>query len=80
MLRDLNSNFDDLELREDDEIKFDFESETGNGACRSILKLIAQIFNEYGLKKLDRSYRDKFTKAYKVLYAQNGGASELCYL
>lgn len=41
MLRDLNSNFDDLELREDDEIKFDFESETGNGACRSILKLIA---------------------------------------
>lgn len=28
-LRDLNQNFDDLELKEDEEVKFDFESEKG---------------------------------------------------
>jgi len=79
-LRDLNSNFDDLELRDDEEIKFDFENEKGNETCRTILKLIAKVYKEYGLKKNERSYREKFTKAYKVLYSQNGGANELCYL
>ena len=80
MLRDLNSNFDDLELKEDDEIKFDFENEKGNGTGRTILKLIAKIFNQYDLKKNERSYRSKFSKAYNLLYSQNGGANELCYL
>lgn len=57
LLRDLNANFDDLELKEDEEIKFDFESEKGNETGRTILKLIAKVFNQYGLKKNERSYR-----------------------
>ena len=32
------------------------------------------------LEKNDRSYRIKFTKAYKNLYELNGGHDELCYL
>ena len=80
MVRDLNSGFEDLELKEDEEIKFDFESERGNETARAILKMIAKVFEEYGLKKNDRAYRQKFTKAYKLLYSQNGGSDELCYL
>lgn len=57
MVRDLNSGFEDLELKEDEEIKFDFESEQGNETARAILKMIAKVFEEYGLKKNDRSYR-----------------------
>jgi hypothetical protein len=32
------------------------------------------------LKKNNRDYRQKFSKAYKLLYSQNGGQEELCYL
>jgi hypothetical protein len=28
----------------------------------------------------DRSYRNKFSTAYKTLYDQNGGINSLCYL
>lgn len=34
----------------------------------------------YKVKKNDRSYRLKFTRAYKNLYEQSGGHEELCFL
>ena len=47
---------------------------------KAILKLIEKAHRGYKLTKNDRTYRLKFTKAYKTLYAQNGGSDELCYL
>lgn len=61
-------------------MKFDFESEKGSKLCQDILKLVERLFAIYKVKKNDRSYRVKFTKAYKILYEQNGGHDELCFL
>ena len=44
------------------------------------MKLVEKAHGGYRLAKNDRAYRLKFTKAYKTLYAQNGGSDELCYL
>ena len=56
--------------------KYDLDSEEGQEICRNYLKIIEQISLIYQIKPEDRSYREKFSKAYKVLY--NDG--ELCYL
>jgi hypothetical protein len=61
-------------------LKFDFESEKGQRLCTDILKKLERLFGLHGLRRNDRSYRVKFTKAYKNLYEQNGGQDELCYL
>lgn len=42
--------------------------------------MIEKLFLDHNLKKNDRSYRLKFTRAYKNLYEQSGGHDELCYL
>jgi len=64
----------DLKEKEvDGKVKFDFDSENGQQVCREVLKGIQKVFQCYNLKKRERSYREKFTKAYKILYAQNGG-------
>jgi hypothetical protein len=47
---------------------------------KNLLKLIEKLFTSYGLKVNDRAYRAKFTRAYKMLYEQNGGQDQLCYL
>ena len=39
-----------------------------------------KLYTSYGLKANERSYREKFSSAYKVLYRQNGGQEALCYL
>jgi len=44
------------------------------------LKLVEKLYVGYGLKVNERSYRDKFSQAYKILYRQNGGQDSLCYL
>ena len=48
--------------------------------CKGLLKLVEKLFNSFGLKINERSYRSKFTIAYKQLYEQNGGQDQLCYL
>jgi len=49
-------------------LKFDFESEKGQRLCTDILKKLERLFGLHGLRRNDRSYRVKFTKAYKNLY------------
>lgn len=44
------------------------------------MKLIEKLQIHYRLKKNDRSYRQKFSKAYNILYSQHGGADSYCYL
>lgn len=79
IIRDLNASFGDLEYKQVDEEndsgeenqakdKFDFESQKGYDLCKGILKLVEKLFNAYGLKKNDRTYRRKFSKAYDILY------------
>ena len=80
-LRDLHSNYEDLELRTNTEnengeqeeeaetkIRFDFDSENGYELCKGILRLIEKLFKSYNLRMCERGYREKFTKAYKMLY------------
>lgn len=73
VIRDLKDYFDQLEIREDDTSKFDFDSSNGFDLCKSILKLLEKLFNLYGLHQAEREYRSKFSKAYKGLYQENGG-------
>ena len=82
IMRDLQSTFDGLEFKENDPedsedssqtLKFDFESEKGYDMGKSLLKLVEKLFTSFNLKINDRSYRAKFTRAYKMLYEQNGG-------
>lgn len=88
-MRDLQATFDGLEFKENDPddsedssqtLKFDFESEKGYEQGKSLLKLVEKLFLSHDLKINDRSYRSKFTKAYKMLYEQNGGQDSLSYL
>jgi hypothetical protein len=81
-MRDLQSTFDGLEFKENDPedsedssqtLKFDFESEKGYEMGKGLLKLVEKLFHCFNLKINDRSYRSKFTRAYKMLYEQNGG-------
>lgn len=74
IIRDLQSTFDGLEFKENDPddsedssqtLKFDFESEKGYEMCKGLLKLVEKLFNSFGLKINERSYRSKFTRAYK---------------
>lgn len=89
IMRDLQSTFDGLQFKENDPddsedssqtLKFDFESETGYEMGKSLLKLVEKLFTSFNLKINDRSYRAKFTRAYKMLYEQNGGQDQLSYL
>jgi hypothetical protein len=82
VLRDLQSTFDGLEFKENDPedseetsqtLKFDFESQKGYEMGKGLLKLIEKLFHCFRLQINDRSYRAKFTRAYKMLYEQNGG-------
>ena len=64
----------------EEKLKFDFESEKGAELCQDILQLIARLFTTCQLSAHDRSYREKFTNAYKLLYSRHGGQEQLCYL
>ena len=85
-LKTLSAKFDQLDFKEqnqdemEEKLKFDFESEKGAQLCQDILQSIAKLFTTCQLKALDRSYREKFTNAYKLLYSRHGGQEQLCYL
>lgn len=63
-------------------MKLDFSSEKGFQTCKNILNIIENLFSNYcgNHNKNDRSYRQKFSIAYKNLYKPNDGLDSLCYI
>ena len=56
--------------------KFDMDSEEGQKNCKNFLQELEQLFKSFNVQHAKRSYRDKFSQAYKALYTEG----ELCYL
>lgn len=65
---------DHLKFRSDD--KFDLDSKEGQRACKRLLNQLERLSEVFKAKSADRSFRSKFSKAYKVLYKEGC----LCYL
>lgn len=65
---------DHLKQRNDD--KYDLDSEEGQRACKRFLNQIERLCEVFKASCATRSYRDQFSKAYKVLYKEGA----LCYL
>lgn len=66
---------EDLILR-DGNNKFDLDSEENQLICRNYLGCLERFFAILSLKTSSREYREKFSRAYKVLYT----SESLCYL
>lgn len=64
------------ELIYKDDGKMDLDSAEGSGAARRLLSSIEFLMNSFAIPCNDRSYRDQFSQAYKVLYKRQS----LCYL
>lgn len=54
----------------------DLESDLGQSNCKQFLKTIELVINLLQLKTSPKTYRNEFSKAYKILYTDGG----LCYL
>ena len=67
---------DKLVVKEQSSSKYDLDSEQGQQQCKNYLQEIEMLHTILGLDTGNREYRDKFSKAYKVLYNDDG----LCYL
>jgi hypothetical protein len=65
---------DHLKLRSDD--KYDLDSEDGQRACKRFLNQVERLCEVFKASFASRSYRNQFSKAYKVLYKEGS----LCYL
>lgn len=65
---------DHLKLRSDD--KYDLDSKEGQRACKRFLNQVERLSEVFKSTAADRSFRNQFSKAYKVLYKQGC----LCYL
>lgn len=63
-----------LFLRSDQ--KYDLDSEQGQRACKKLLNQIEKLCEVFKVPCASRDYRNKFSKAYRVLYKEN----TLCYL
>jgi hypothetical protein len=63
-----------LFLRSDQ--KYDLDSEHGQRACKKLLNQLEKLCEVFKALCSSREYRNKFSKAYKVLYKENC----LCYL
>ena len=61
---------EDLIIRDSASGKFDLDSEDGQVICKNYLGCIERFFTILQLKTADRQFRDKFSKAYKVLYTE----------
>ena len=48
--------------------KFDLDSDQGQANCRQFLAALERFFLVLQLRTAARAYRDRFSKAYKVLY------------
>lgn len=72
-----------LEFKEDDEeerMKFDFDTQQGHDLAKNILRQVSELHEAAELPLEDRSYRLKFSQAYKALFEQNGGQESHSYL
>ena len=58
------------------DLQFDIESSEGQFACKGFLKCLEELNRDFECRPADRAYRQSFSKAYKVLYAED----QLCYL
>ena len=59
---------DHLKQRVDD--KYDLDSEDGQRACKRFLNQIERLCEVFKANCTARTYRDQFSKAYKVLYKE----------
>ncbi len=64
------------ELVYKDSGKLDLDSGEGHNAGKKFLESLEILMEEFGIECKDRSYREKFSQAYKVLYKDGS----LCYL
>lgn len=58
---------EDLQFKENAS-KYDLDSEDGQSICKNYISCLERLFSILKLKVAPRDYRDKFSKAYKVLY------------
>jgi hypothetical protein len=65
---------DHLTLRHDD--KYDLDSKDGQRACKRFLNQVERLCEVFQATSSNRTYRNQFSKAYKVLYKEG----TLCYL
>lgn len=65
---------DHLKQRADE--KYDLDSEDGQRACKRFLNQIERLCEVFKANCAPRTYREQFSKAYKVLYKEGS----LCYL
>jgi hypothetical protein len=56
--------------------KYDLDSYEGQTNCKKFLEFIEKLSESLHIKHKPRSYRSKFSNAYKVLYKEG----RLCYL
>ena len=56
--------------------KYDLDSDHGQRSCKKFLNQIEKLCEVYNVPCSSRDYRDRFSKAYRVLYKENS----LCYL
>jgi hypothetical protein len=56
--------------------KYDLDSDHGQRSCKKFLNQIEKLCEVYSVPCSSREYRDRFSKAYRVLYKENS----LCYL
>ena len=63
-----------LYLRSDQ--KYDLDSDHGQRSCKKFLNQVEKLCEVYKVPCVSRDYRNKFSKAYRVLYKEN----TLCYL
>lgn len=60
--------YEKLILKDGSDHKFDIESENGQKACSNFLKAVQRLCIAMSIKRADRSYIERFSKAYKILY------------
>jgi hypothetical protein len=65
-----------VQLVQRGDMKFDLDSMEGQSSCRKFLTHIERLCESVEAKYQNRSYRKKFSNAYKVLYKEG----KLCYL
>ena len=63
--------YDELIVKEGTDNKFDIESEAGQKACAEFLKSVQRLTQSVCISYTDRSYVEKFSKAYKILYSED---------
>ena len=49
--------------------KIELDSESGASACRNFLVCVERLFEILSITPINKEYRLKFSKAYKVLYS-----------